>query len=381
MYDTPLPTIEEPRAAVPATIAPPAMLAPVSIKATVLAQFAAAEATLTTLAAKYRDVAFDVTSTKGLAEAKAARLDLRENGRFMVERAEKRVKADVNDLKRVMADEVDRLVKITRPTEDAIHAQIEAEETRKTAEKAERERLAAERAAKFNAQLDFIRGYAKAAAGLPSATIAKGIVALTAMTFGPEWEEFAGAAEETRGLTLSVLRTMHDAAAQREADDAERERQRAENARVAAELAEQRKQLQAQQAELKRQADALAAARAVAEQEALRAAIETVNAVESLPAVEQADPDLGEVELPEVIVARVPLPDVEVMPEAPMPLYLELGDIEALLGFPLSRQFITNVLGISPSATDGDEPLFNPSQWRDILDALLAHVSNLKKSI
>lgn len=405
MYDTPLPTIEAPPA-VPATIEPPAMLAPISIKATVLAQFAAAEATLTTLAAKYHGVAFDVTSTKGLAEAKAARLDLRENGRFMVERAEKRVRADVNDLKRVMADEVERLVKIVRPSEDAIHAQIEAEETRKAAEKAERERLAAERAAKFGAQLDTIRGYAKAAAGLPAATIAKGIAALEAMTFGAEWEDFQSAATDTRDLTLSVLRTMHEAAAQREADDAERERQRQENARVAAGLAEQRKQLAAQEAELKRQAEAQRAAQAAAEQaeadrlaEARRAAQAAMTYPNGAPMYGKhvkengdlmmlddqgarsifCDVDEGaEVELPAATVAPAPVAGVESMPEAPMPLFLELGDIEALLGFPMSRQFITNVLGISPSATDGDAPLFNPSQWVVICDALLAHVSNVK---
>ena len=387
MYDTAFPTIEAPPA-VPAVIDPPASLVPSSIKATVLAQFAAAEATLTTLAAKYHGVVYDVTSTKGLAEAKAARLDLRENGRFLVERAEKRVKADVNDLKRVMADEVERLVKITRPTEDAIHAQIEAEEQRKAAEKAERERLAAERAAKFNAQLDTIRGYAKAAAGLPSATIAKGIDALVAKTFGPEWEEFAAAAAETRDLTLGVLRTMHDAAAQREAEDAERDRQRAENARVAAELAEQRKQLQTQQAELKRQTDAIAAAQraearrleaeACVAQELEHANAEAACRAANPPMEHQAEADAPEVEL-QPAVERKPVA-VEAMPDGPR-LYLDLDDIEALLGFPLSGQFITNVLGISPSATDGDELLFNPSQWRDILDALLAHVSNLKESI
>lgn len=385
LIDTPFPAIDPPPA-LPA-IQEPAALVPATIKDTVLAQFAQAEAALTTLAAKYTGVAFDVTTNKGLADAKAARLDLRENGRFMVQRAEKRVKDEVNDLKKVMGEEVARLVAIVRPTEDAIHIQIEAEEDRREAEKAEKARIEAERTARFNAQLDVIRGYAKAAAGLPSEKIAKGIDALEAMTFGPEWEEFAQQATETRQITLDVLRTMHGAAVERESEAAERQRQREENARVAAELAEQRKQLEAQQAEILRQAKAIEDERAAeatrraeaakAEREAQRPAILPA---ELDPANAMAQQLCSIAPQPEVVAFthRVDPTPVQAMPEAPAPLFIELGDIEAALGFRLEAGFIVNVLKVEPKAHDAGAPLFNPSQWPDILAALTNHINTIK---
>jgi len=146
------PPIEVPPIAAPApkpapvAVVQPAAIAPLSIKDTVLAQFKDAEAGITTLADKYRNVAYDCTTTKGMADAKAARMDLRENGRYAVQRAEAKVKGEVNDLKRIMAGEVERLVGIVRPVEDAIDAQIKAREEQIAAEKAERERQAAEAA-------------------------------------------------------------------------------------------------------------------------------------------------------------------------------------------------------------------------------------------
>ena len=126
------PTIQAP----PIPVAMPAKLPavvepetdkPPSIKATVLAQFKTAAVGIVALATKYTNVAYDCSTTKGMADAVAARRDLRENGRLFLTRTEKDVKADVNDLKRVMADEVTRLVAIVAPVEEAIDSQIQAE--------------------------------------------------------------------------------------------------------------------------------------------------------------------------------------------------------------------------------------------------------------
>jgi len=70
----------------PAVAAPAVASVTPSIKETVLAQFKDAEVSILALAEKYRAVAFDVTTTKGMNEAKAARLELREKGRFAVQR-------------------------------------------------------------------------------------------------------------------------------------------------------------------------------------------------------------------------------------------------------------------------------------------------------
>ncbi|MDP4076207.1 hypothetical protein [Acidovorax sp. A1169] len=208
---------------------------PLSIKDTVLAQFKEAEAGLLAMAERYRDVVYDVTTTKGMAEAKAARADLRDNGRRLLTRTEASVKADVNELKQVMGAEVERLVDIVKPVEDAIDAQIKVEEKRKADDKAERDRLEAERVAGHRANIDQLRAYADQAAGQSLESLASAITALEAMEFGPEWEEFAPEADTARNTTVARLREI-----------AESTRQRQENERLQQELAAARAALGAQ---------------------------------------------------------------------------------------------------------------------------------------
>jgi hypothetical protein len=274
------PTIEAPpppvAPPVPAPAAPPASSAVAtitpSIKDTVLAQFKAVEPDLKALADKYRDVAYAVSTTKGMAEAKAARADLRDNGRLKLTKTEKAVKADVNDLKRVMADEVDRLVAIVQPVEEAIDTQIKAEEERKAREKAERERIEAERIAGHQERMAKIEGYLTHCQqyGMTSARIQVGIDKLAAATFGPEWQEFAVPAADLQCRTLEAMRALHAQAVEREAEALRLEEQRQEQARVAAEQAETQRKLD----EAKRQLDEAAVALAKQQEDARVAAAE-----------------------------------------------------------------------------------------------------------
>lgn len=238
-------------------VQPPATVASLSIKDAVLAQFKDAEVIVIGLADKYRDVAFDVATPKGLKEAIAARADLRDNGRLFVTKAETRIKADVNDLKRVMSSEVDRLVSIVKPVEDAVDAQIKAEEQRKAAEKAERDRIAAEKAAAHQAKIAKIRAAAENAKGISSERIKNGIAMVEGLAFGVECEDFLGQYEQAKEETLTSMRSSLAEAQAREAAEA----QRLENERVAAELAAQRAALEAQAAEIRRQAEAVETAR------------------------------------------------------------------------------------------------------------------------
>lgn len=273
------PTIDAPppvAAQAPAPVAPPAAATTVavvipSIKGTVLAQFKATEADLLALAEKYRDVAYDVRTTKGMAEAVAARADLRDNGRLALTKAEKRVKSDVNDLKKVMGDEVERLVGIVKPVEDAIDAQIQAELQRKAEEKAKREKAEAERIAGHQERLAKINGYLTHCQqfGMTAARIQVGIDKLAAATFGPDWQEFAVPAADLQCKTLEAMRALHATAVEREAEALRLEAQREEQARVAEAQAETQRQLdaaaevlRAQQAETARQAAEVAAAQA-----------------------------------------------------------------------------------------------------------------------
>ena len=220
-----------------AQVAPTAVLAPLSIKDTVLAQFKEAEASLVTMADRYRNVAYDVTTPKGMKEAIAARADLRDNGRLLITRAQKRVKDEVNDLKKVMSDEADRLVAIVKPVEDAVDAQIKAEEQRKADEKAKREQDEAERKAKHRDNLAKLDSYVNRAVGQPIDAIERAISVLEGLELGADWEEFLEAAQAARANTIAGLKQL-----------IESERQRQENERLSNELAAAKAELEAAKA-------------------------------------------------------------------------------------------------------------------------------------
>lgn len=215
------------QAQTPVVVEATTALSPVSIKETVLAQFKQAETTITTLAAKYMNVAYAVATPKGMKEAVAARADLRDNGRLFVTKAEARIKTEVNDLKRIMADEVTRLVAIVKPVEDSIDAQIKAEETRKAEEKAKRDREEANRVAAHRANIETIKSYVSLAQGHTIDVIDHAAETLFDMHFGPEWEEFAGEASAARDAAVESLNKM-----------IANERQRLENERLQKELAD-----------------------------------------------------------------------------------------------------------------------------------------------
>lgn len=248
----------------------------VSIKEAVLAQFAEAEQTINTLVEKYRDVAFAVTTTKGMKEAKEARADLRDNGRLHVTKSEERIKGEVNDLKRVMASEVARLVAIVKPHEDAVDTQIKAEETRKANEKAERDRIEAERIALHKANLETLAGYAAQTEGRSAEDIEKAIGIVAAIEIGDEWQEFKAQAEQAKAASVEAMQKALAA-----------EHMRVENARMAAQLEAQRLALAEQAAELKRQQDAILATR-IAQTHAI---VFSFPAEEALPAQAQTEPE------------------------------------------------------------------------------------------
>ena len=220
-----------------APVTPADVLAPLSIKDTVLAQFKEAEASLVTMADRYRNVAYDVSTTKGMKEAIAARADLRDNGRLLITRAQKRVKDEVNDLKKVMSDEADRLVAIVKPVEDAVDAQIKAEEQRKADEKAKREQDEAERKAKHRDNLAKLDSYVNRAVGQPIDAIERAISVLEGLELGADWEEFLEAAQAARANTIAGLKQL-----------IESERQRQENERLSNELAAAKAELEAAKA-------------------------------------------------------------------------------------------------------------------------------------
>ncbi len=377
-------------------IAPPkpATPLPATLKETALASFAPIEAHMRTLAARYKDVAYDGTTTKGMAEAKAARLVLRDEGRYAVQRLVKRVKDEANDLKKTIDARGDEVIAITQDIEAAIDGQITAEETRKAAEKAERDRIERERVSALEQRLAGLSVWIERCkiAGITAERIRTGINMLAQAPIGDDWAEFKARAEARKAEVLDVMENLHAQALQREAEAARLEAQRIENARVAAEQAERQRVLDAQEAEIKRQADELAAQRAESERleklaaESARIAASTVPAFD-LVATPEGDKgpawedDLGEPtnttgeprDQTDAEIEAANGPEVDLPPE---PATLNLGAICEWLGFTVSAGFLASI-GVEHAERRKMAYLYRESQRAEIKGALMGHLGGL----
>lgn len=373
------PTIAEDKA--PA-LAPSTTVAVVSIKDATLARFTAAETALRALAERYSRVAFNVGTPKGLSEARAARNELREQGRYAVQRIEKAVKDDVNDLKRVMTAEAERLIGIVKPVEDAVDAQIKAREEQIAAEKAERERIEAERQAKHHANLATLRSYVAQGNGKTSEQLAKAAAAVSAIELDKAaWEEFHEQAVTVRLQVHEELSRMAAEAKVREDEKAEAERLRAENMRMQAAHKAEAERIAKERAELERERAALAAQRAEAKrkeytegpgsQQVLKAEAATPDATDrETPA--DASPVGGPVGAGQAAAAAPAGGPAPADGVADMTID-ELGD---LLGFDLPVQFIVSTLGVKLSITD--PPRFLMTDLPRVFAGLHNHLTRLE---
>lgn len=253
-----------PLADAPAALTPIAVASrsAVTIKEAAVSHLRAQESTILALAERYRNVALVLDTPKGLAAGQAALTEVRENGRFAVQRARDATKDMLNAAKKDVETESDRLIALIKPTEDHIDGQVSARKKVLADEKAERERIAAEaarieaeRVERHRAEIAKITAYPRQAQGQPAAKINTAIHFVLGLTFGPEWEEFCDEAAEARDTSIARLSEMHAAALNREAEAARVEAQRVENARVAAELAETQRKLDEQAAALKQRQD------------------------------------------------------------------------------------------------------------------------------
>jgi len=223
---------------------------------TVLVQYGKTEAVLATLRTKYEGVLFDLTTTAGDKAARAGRLEL-VTLRTSLEKKRKEFKAPALEFGAKIDAEAKRITAEIEALEKPIDAQINADEKRRAEEKAERDRVEAERVATHQAGLDSIRGLVAKAEGIESTRIANGMKMVEAMEIDPAaWEEFADQALAAKAEVLAAMRAMFDRTLAHEQELAKIEAQREENERIAT----------AQAVEAKRLKDA--AAKLVADQEA-----------------------------------------------------------------------------------------------------------------
>lgn len=261
----------------------------VTIKEAAVAHLRSHEPTILALAERYRDVALPLDTPKGLAAGQAALTEVRENGRFAVQRARDATKDLLNGAKKDVEAEATRLIALIQPTEAHIEAQITARKAVLAAEKAERERIEAERVAKHQAGINIIRSYITQAQGKTSEQIARVLPTIEAIDCSPaRFEEFSDEAYKALGKVLFALRELHDTTKAREEEAARLEAQRAEQARIAAEQAEAQRRLDEQAAELKRRQDEID--RVEREAQAKRDAEAEAARIAALPAAVSVSP-------------------------------------------------------------------------------------------
>lgn len=396
-----------------ALAAAPAQLA--TLKETVLASFQPIKADMRVLADRYKDVALDLSTPKGLSAGKAIRLELREAGRYAVQRLQKRLKDEANDLKRVVDAEAAECIAIVSPVEDHVHAQIEAREAA-IAEAKEREEA---RKKAHTDNIALIAGWAQRAHGQPVDKLAGAIAFVEGMDVSEQaFEEFAPAAEKAKADTLDKLRALHAQAVEAERIRAENEaRQRTIaalstiSAHVAGGIGEGSERLARRLEAMKALLPAEAAEEVTAayltghahldamleqakshealqrELAAIRAAEEAAKpapAPEPLPAVNPVlastidgdlDSNFAIPTEPAVDTGGTGISQADPAPAAPVDVAtLKLGTVCERLGFTLTSAFIADTLGIAHSATDKAAKLYRESDFPLICTALRSHI-------
>jgi hypothetical protein len=261
-------------------------------------EFDRVEAGLIELRRKYKDVVFDVQTAEGMAAAKAARLDCR-TPRYAVANALKSFKTEVNLTKRIQEDRAEKITGEIVEVESPIDAQIKSEESRAAAEKAAKAAAAEQEAARVRGALDALRNAPAHAAGKTAAEIDSIRLSVASVTVDLEtFGDCAGEAMQAKSMSMLALDSMYDgalametmaaqlaeqqareAAEKRAAEEkrvaderAERERVEAANKKAAADLAQQREEFAKEQA--------LARAKAEAEEQRLRAERDALEAAE-----------------------------------------------------------------------------------------------------
>ncbi len=234
--------------------------------ATAIAEYSPSEAGLADLRHRYKDVVFDVTTTKGNAEARAARHEMvRLRSALEMKRVE--LKAPALERSRLIDTEANRIKKAILELEEPIDAAIKAEEQRKEAERQAKIEAEQRRVSQIQAMIDDLR----IPSVMPGSSdgVAAMIADLEAREIGDAYQEFAPKAQAIRDQTVASLKRMHGDALAREQ---EAERLAAEAALLVAERAkldEERRAEEARIAEARRiEAERTATERRIAREKA-----------------------------------------------------------------------------------------------------------------
>lgn len=260
--------------------------------ATEIAEYTKTEAALADLRQKYKDAVFDVSTTKGMAEAKAARAELR-TLRTDLEKERVRIKAPALERCRLIDSEAKRITMELSSLEDPIDDTIKAEENRKEQERLRKLEEERQRHIAIQSAIDGIRNVPASLIGKPAIIIKGQLAKLKEQPLDPDFfGEFFRQAEDAHVAAVAkaqeMLQTAVDAeaeAARVKAEREELERIRAENERLQREADQRRRQdeLRAQQEreEAQRKEREAQEARERAEREAAQAERDRIDNIQA----------------------------------------------------------------------------------------------------
>lgn len=362
-----------------------------------LAEYSPTAAALADLRQRFAGVVWDVSTTKGNAEARAARLELVKL-RTGLEAKRKELKAPALERSRLIDAEAARITGEILALEKPIDEQIKADEARREAEREAKRQAEARRVQAIADRINAIRALAILPAGTKASDIAAGIEHAQGLElFAADFDEQLPAAERARADAVAKLQALHVAAVEHEAEQARIAAERAELARLRAEQME-REQAAAEAARVERE-------RVEAEQRAERARLDEerrqieaaaqaerdrVAALEAEQRRQQAAAEEEQRRAAQALAEEraaferqqaAALAQVINQPVQPInedePATLKLGAICDRLGFTITAAFLADTLGIQHSATDKAAKLYRPSDFARICNALVAHINKV----
>lgn len=178
--------------------------------------FAVVEAGLDALAAKYKGVVCDVTTTAGMEVAKKIRADVRDR-RYKVQNLVKDAKAWLNDQKDALMGRSDMIIERLEAIEKPWDEQIKAEETRRAAAKAEKERIERERLARITDNIAHLRSLGGLKLGMTSDDVRERIDSIPAL-MEADFGDLLASAQRTRDEVVETLEAAYTTLAKQEAE-------------------------------------------------------------------------------------------------------------------------------------------------------------------
>lgn len=221
---------------------------------TAIAEYSPTEAALADLRQRYKDVVFDVTTTKGMEIARKGRAEIR-SIRVALEAKRVEIKAPALERCRLIDAEAKRITAALSELEEPIDALIKTEEQRKERERAEREAREKERIAAIQTRITDFGSHAASMAGKTSEAIGAEIVIVEQTVIDDTFGEFKVQATVALEASIGKLRELHAAAVAQEEEAARLKAEREELARLRAEQEQRDRETKAKAEAEQRQRD------------------------------------------------------------------------------------------------------------------------------